>query len=116
MTIVPPVQQYKNSYQYSTPRDVSYDVFLMLVAKINEIDNIYVDGISLPLTSGWTRFYNSDYYGKKVILSSDISHTVWSSTPNARFGAMIYGRADNDCAYAYAAGTCTNNVVCIKVY
>ena len=110
MSIIPPQEQFRNVYQFNTPRDAGYTAYLMLVVEYNYRTGIVVDGNPVP-AAAFTRFDNTNYYGTVLPLNSNIAHTAYHQVNSIRFGAYIYSVAPNDCAVAYAAGSCVNDIV-----
>ena len=110
MAIIPPQEQFRNTYQFITPRDAGYTAYLMLVVEYNYRTGIVVDGNPVP-SSVFTRFGTTNYYGTVLPLNNNVAHTAYHQLNSIRFGAYIYSVAPNDCAVAYAAGACLNDIV-----
>ena len=110
MSIIPPQEQFRNVYQFNTPRDAGYTAYLMLVVEYNYRTGIMVDGTPVP-ANVFTQFGTTSYYGTVVTLNSNNAHTVYHQVSSIRFGAYVYSVAPNDCAIAYAAGACLNDIV-----
>ena len=110
MSIIPPQEQFRNVYQFITPRDAGYTTYLMLVVEYNYRTGIIVDGNPVP-DNLLTRFGTTNYYGTVLPLNSAVAHTAYHQMNSIRFGAYIYSVAPNDCAVAYAAGACLNDIV-----
>ena len=110
MSIIPPQEQYRNVYQFNTPQDAGYTAYLMLVVESNYRTGIIVDGSPVP-ADVFTQFGTTSHYGTVVPLNGNNAHTVYHQISSIRFGAYVYSVAPNDCAIAYAAGACLDDIV-----
>ena len=110
MSIIPPKEQFRNTYQFNTPRDAGYTAYLMLVVEYNYRTGIVVDGNPVPVDV-FTRFGTTNHYGTVLPLNGNTAHTAYHQLSSIRFGAYVYSVAPNDCAIAYAAGACLNDIV-----
>ena len=117
MLIVPPVQQYRTEYNFAVPDFGSFDTQLMIVIDSGlGKEGLILDNNPLFLFNPqWNRIPATNYEGAVLSLSPG-SHLIRHADTTVRFGAYIIGlETSNDCGYAYAAGTCVDDltVVCI---
>jgi len=96
MTLVPPVEQFRDKYVFLTPTDYLYD-FVNLVGPLDAA--ITLDGKSLPpLTSVGS--VGGVEYGVARVAVGDGKHVLSSSK---RIGVLVYG-VDAYVSYGYPAG------------
>ncbi len=115
MINVPPVQQYRNWYQFTTPGDVTYQTYLMLIVDYTYSSDMLIDG-SRVNADGWTPVPGTNYVGQAVSLTRALSHSVYHSSQSVRFGAYLYSVASNDCAYGYSVGSCLEDLRGVCTY
>lgn len=113
MMVVPPVEQYKSSYSFSTGEDNSTEHFLLLVVDLSAVPRLQLDN-QLVSQTGWTQiFNNSRYWGSYIRVTSGV-HVV-TQLDRIPFAAYLYGQSVFGCAYAFPAGLCLQPLQDVKV-
>ncbi|TRY30325.1 RHS repeat-associated core domain-containing protein [Aliiglaciecola sp. M165] len=98
MILLSPVEQYVSRYQFTTT-DLRIDFnYVNLIATMDVIGAMTIDGISVD-ASLFTTINGTDYLGAQLLVSEG-SHTIESNEP---FGASIYGFGAFD-SYGYQGG------------
>ena len=107
LMVVPPSEQFRPQYVFSTPRiaDVQFTNYLMLVVDTTQRQHIQLDGDPVTL-DGWTNFPDSGKSGIAIEIGSG-AHFV-EDIRKVGFGAYVYGSSTDHCAYAYPAGMCVS--------
>ena len=102
MFLVPPVSQYKRDYTFLVPPGTSVN-YLMIAIEGRYQNGLILDGS--PISATWSPIPDSSYVGTFVKVQSG-PHRVVHTLTGIRFGAYVYGTANDECAYAFSAGTC----------
>lgn len=106
--LIPPAEQYLNSYDFSTVITYDVDVVNHLLLAIDEsrINGLELDGVQLD-TTGWVSIPSgvgsSTMVGKAIALTSG-AHIVRHTQADVLFAAYVHGNAEGDCSYAFPAG------------
>ena len=98
MMLIPPFEQYLNSYTVTTPADGFSRNFINVVAPNRALNSLTLDGAAIPLAS-FTAIGSSGFSGAQLEVALG-SHSLGSSFP---FGVFVYGFADYD-SYGYPGG------------
>ncbi len=114
MALVPATSQYTNAYDFATFANIDGNNHVMVIIRSSDISGLSVDGVQ-QTTSGWQVVPGVPGYAAKVIsLSASARHQLRHSDPRVRYGAMVYGSSSEvGCTYAYPAGLCLDEQVCI---
>lgn len=110
MIIIPPIEQYKDSYTLSTPLysggsggiTTDYTNYFMLVVNASAMEDFVLDGEALVInSSNWNPIPDSSLMATYVNLDSG-SHTL-KTTSGATFMGILYGTADRE-TYGFPVG------------
>lgn len=113
MMVIPPVEQYKSSYSFTTGENSSTEHFLLLVVDLLAVPRLQLDG-ELVNQTGWTQISNnSRRWGNYIRVTSGV-HVV-TQLDGIPFAAYLYGQSVFGCAYAFPAGLCLQPVQDAKV-
>ena len=122
MTIVPPVESYKSLYIFSTGSSPYTNLthFVSIVAEKSAVARLTFDGrlifgsvqslsssssSSASSSSLWTNC-SADGVMVGTVLTVDSGVHRLEQLDGRTFGAIIYGAAEGDCAYAFPVGMC----------
>lgn len=98
MMLIPPFEQFQNSYTVTTPATGFNRHFINLAVQNSQISNITLDGALLP-SSAFTPIPETDFSGAQVEIEAG-THNVSNVLP---FGAFMYGFGSYD-SYGYPGG------------
>lgn len=105
MMLLPPTEQFSNSYIFATPDDErvkkEFDNFLTIVVKTHDKDGVILDRESLD-DEDWQIVPGSEYSYLRKEISSGI-HFADHESPIVGFGLYVYGYANYD-SYGYPGG------------
>jgi uncharacterized repeat protein (TIGR01451 family) len=96
--IVPPAEQFLNSYTVTTPATGFITNFINVVAPTASLASVKLDGVVVPGAS-FTAIPGSTFSGAQLAVDLG-SHTLEGAQP---FGVTVYGFADFD-SYGYPGG------------
>ena len=110
ISIVPPVNQYRNYYSFSSMNNSDFDIHQISVSVPSEYFqpiSIRLDG--LPISAPWNAINNSEGtivgYGCHVSVSGGSVHTVHHDEGRAKLAVMVYGfNSSLSSGYCYLAG------------
>ena len=114
MSMIPPVEQYSNSYVFNALPEFSTNYITIYVAtKYYQPDQIFVDSISQEGTT-WTAVYCSNgvlcgYISRVALTPGD--HRLLHQDSNARIGVSAYGFRFRN-SYGYPGGLRVTRVQC----
>ena len=109
MMIVPPIQQYLESYRFVVPPDFP-ESYLLLVANRSIIGELSFDGNPIsPL--GWNPMPGDRYIMMNRMSLTIGIHDVIHTKETHTFGAYVYGSRHDVCSYMYPAGQCMDAIV-----
>lgn len=113
MMVVPPAEQYRSSYSFSTGENNLTKHFLLVVVDVLALPRLRLDG-ELVSQTGWTLISNnSRRWGGYVSVTSGV-HVV-TQLDGRPFGAYLYGQSVFGCAYAFPAGLYLQPIQDVKV-
>lgn len=98
MMLIPPFEQFQNSYTVTTPATGFNRHFINLAVQNSQISNITLDGALLP-SSAFTPIPETDFSGAQVEIEAG-THNISNVLP---FGAFMYGFGSYD-SYGYPGG------------
>jgi hypothetical protein len=96
--IIPPFEQFLNSYTVTTPSEGFTSNFLNVVAPTTEVGNVKLDGVTVPSAS-FHAIPGSTFSGAQLSVALG-AHSISGPQP---FGLTVYGFADFD-SYGYPGG------------
>ena len=105
MMVIPPVEQYRNSYTFITQSGFQNAVTIIVASQFLNTADVVLNGSSIS-SAAWTQIYCSTEticaYGTRISLSVG-SNFIYHRNPTTRLGTFVYGFSRH-VSYGYPAG------------
>ncbi len=114
--VVPPTEQFLNSYSFKTASDQqkSYTNTLVIAIKRHHISGIRLNEKNLERVK-WRSIAGSDYVGGRITLKS-VANKLEHVNKDVTMMAHVFGVSIDDCAYAFPAGMNLKNMQPVSDY
>ena len=111
MTLVPPMEQYMNSYTFSlpTPNNIYNSSYILLVIAADQQDQIIMDGDYLSGQRLTIEGSTPSLVGITATVSSG-RHRIYHQNSKVKFGLYLHGTARGTCAFSFVAGMCLKDL------
>ena len=108
MLLIPPFEQFQNSYTVTTPEEGFNRHFINLAVPNSQVGNVTVDGSPVP-ASDFTTIASTGFSGAQVEVEAG-THNLNGTLP---FGAFMYGFGNFD-SYGYPGGQALGDVAIVE--
>ena len=111
MVLIPPTQQYRNTYTFTvpTPSTVYNSSYLLLLIEAGQENQVIMDGNHMV----GKRFDITDVSPQLVGMTTSVSsgrHHIYHQFSEVKFGLYLYGMARGTCAFSFVAGMCLEDI------
>ena len=110
--LVPPVEQYKNTYDFVVPQAPGYQDYVMLVAKSSDRGRLINNGQFVD-SNGWVSVPESNMFTKTISAPEVFNEMTHNGLET--FGAFVYGVHPGNCAFGFPAGMNLFDISDVKV-
>ena len=116
MTLVPPMEQYMNSYTFSlpTPNNIYNSSYILLVIAADEQNQLIMDGDYV----GGQRLTIAGSTPSLVGITAGVSgghHQIYHQNSEVKFGLFLHGTARGTCAFSLVAGMCLKDLTQVRM-
>lgn len=109
MVVIPPVEQYMNSYNFVAPPRVQSNI-LFIAIQLKYIKGLRLDDNVLP-NSEWTTIQGATpELSSTSIRVNDGRHQINHIDSKVKFSVILYGLSLDRCTYAYHIGQCLQDL------